>query len=477
MNDLVLLVDDSEISRAVIRRRLEEAGFRVNEAADGAQGAVAALREVPAVVITDLEMPIMDGIQLARLIKTDPATREVPVVILTSHTEAASRFWGLQTGADAYVTKDDLEGSLINIVRNLTDGVAVVGEAGEDAPRGPLEVLARVARHLDAGLMEATLINQVLQVGMARGGVAEAADGLLRLFSLLTHADLLAICILDAQQLSGFLHRPNLKPLSVDLARLKNFAAREFAVDLEDLASVSFEGDVEGSGPELGFDNAVTITFTLRDARAFLVIWPERPDRFAGLPQELMEKTAPHASLVLDNVLLAAHLWELSTFDGLTGLFNHRAIRKRLQEEVERADRHDIALSVALCDVDRFKRVNDTYGHLIGDAVLRELAKRLAAGLRTSDLVGRWGGEEFLAILPHSDLESACAVSNRACDGFKSNEIRISGQRESSLVVTASFGVACNSEVPGRGTADSLLALADRRLYEAKSAGRSCVKP
>ena len=99
----VLVVDDSELSRAVIVRQLERHGLRVLQAGDGAEGAVVALRELPDVVVTDLEMPVMDGYQLARLLKNDPSTCHIALVILTSHSEAASRFWGLETGADAFL--------------------------------------------------------------------------------------------------------------------------------------------------------------------------------------------------------------------------------------------------------------------------------------------------------------------------------------------------------------------------------------
>ncbi len=476
IKDLILVVDDSDISRAVIKRYLIEAGFRVVEAADGAQGAVQALREVPSVVITDLEMPIMDGFQLARLLKADANTAHVPVVILTSHTEAASRFWGLQTGADAYVTKDDIDSNLIAVVRGLVRERS--GEVPEiqNAPQGPLDVLARVARHLDAGLMEATLINQTLQIGMDRGDLAKACKDVLSLFSCLTHASLLGICLLDCNQLKIHLHRPSSRQFVISMAEMKNFAARRFSVSLVDLDAVEFEGDVRGVGDNLGLGTAVTIDLALRDAQGFLVVWPEQGDQFNGLPRELMVKACPHASLVIDNVLMAERLWELSTFDGLTGLLNHRAIRERLNEELDRAHRHKTTLAIILCDIDNFKRVNDSYGHLIGDAVLRDVSVSLAKGQRASDVVGRYGGEEFLAILPHSDLASARVVADRICESLITRRIQLPDVDEP-LIVTASFGVASSAEVSGPGSADAFVALADRRLYEAKESGRACVKP
>ncbi|PYQ56854.1 MAG: hypothetical protein DMF53_24255, partial [Acidobacteria bacterium] len=161
-NRRVLVVDDSEVTRAILARTLRGAGFEVIEARDGAEGAMAALREQPAVVVTDLEMPVMDGFPLLRLLKADPASAHMPVLILTSHSEAASRYWGLRTGADAYLTKDHRPGELLETVERLVRKASSMPSAAQGAgaldPKsiGPVEVLARVARHLDASLLQAT---------------------------------------------------------------------------------------------------------------------------------------------------------------------------------------------------------------------------------------------------------------------------------------------------------------------------------
>jgi DNA-binding response OmpR family regulator len=121
----VLVVDDSETTRTLLVRTFERAGFEVSSARDGAEGAAAALREPPAVVVTDLDMPVMDGHQLLRLLKSEAATASTPVVILTSHGEAPSRFWGLHGGADAYLTKDSDPAELVATVRRLAATKAV----------------------------------------------------------------------------------------------------------------------------------------------------------------------------------------------------------------------------------------------------------------------------------------------------------------------------------------------------------------
>jgi DNA-binding response OmpR family regulator len=203
VNRRVLVVDDSEVTRAILSRTLRGAGFEVLEARDGAEGAMAALREQPAVVVTDLEMPTMDGFPLLRLLKADPASSHIPVLILTSHGEAASRYWGLRTGADAYLTKDFHPGDLVKLVAGLVETAAAstrtpLVDAADLQALGPVEVLARVARHLDTSLLQATILNTLLEHGMAANDFHEAARGALETLSQVVDAQFLAVGVAEA---------------------------------------------------------------------------------------------------------------------------------------------------------------------------------------------------------------------------------------------------------------------------------------
>jgi diguanylate cyclase (GGDEF)-like protein len=172
---------------------------------------------------------------------------------------------------------------------------------------------------------------------------------------------------------------------------------------------------------------------------------------------------------------LSQRLHELSTLDGLTRQLNHRVIYDRLTEELERARRYKYPLSVVLCDFDHFKEINDTYGHLAGDAVLREGSAVLRRCLRSTDVLGRYGGEEFLAVLPQVDLDSARQAAERLRLGLEGHRVRLPAGGE--VRITASFGVASRDELPAPLSSDLLVSLADRRLYEAKAAGRNRVNP
>jgi diguanylate cyclase (GGDEF)-like protein len=156
--------------------------------------------------------------------------------------------------------------------------------------------------------------------------------------------------------------------------------------------------------------------------------------------------------------------------DDLTGLSNHRIIIERLRDEVERSGRQQAPLSVVLADIDHFKSINDTFGHVVGDRVLREVAAILRQSVRTYDSVGRYGGEEFLIILPDSDFASARSRAEQLRSAVEAAHI-LDG--DTLVRVTSSFGVA--SGFPGKDEAEAVVRIADAALYEAKRNGRNRV--
>lgn len=477
MKRRVLVVDDSEVTRAILSRTLRGAGFDVLEARDGAEGAMAALREQPAVVITDLEMPTMDGFPLLRLLKADPASSHIPVLILTSHGEAASRYWGLRTGADAYLTKDFQPGDLVAVVTRLAEAAAATPAAGAPGSldlqaMGPVGVLARVARHLDASLLQATVTNTLLERGMAANDFHEAADGALQTLGQVVDAQFLAVAVseLDASMVQILLQDP-VRPSDVEL--LKELLTRT----LGPLPDTPLEVRVSGDRGDVAIDLEAAIWFplALRDATGVLALLPRDPHELYASTGALLEGLTGHLAVVLDNARLSQRLHELSMLDGLTRQLNHRTIYARLTEELERARRYRYPLSVVLCDFDHFKEINDSHGHLVGDAVLREGAATLRRCLRGTDLLGRYGGEEFLAVMPQVDLDAARRAAERLREGLAHHAVRLAGGGE--VRTTASFGVASRDELTGFQTSDLLVSLADRRLYEAKAAGRNLVRP
>ena len=161
-----------------------------------------------------------------------------------------------------------------------------------------------------------------------------------------------------------------------------------------------------------------------------------------------------------------------ATHDSLTGLWNRGVIMDLLDRELARADRERHSTAILLCDVDHFKRVNDTYGHPVGDEVLREVAKRLLASVRSYDYVGRYGGEEFLVVLNNCDPASSLGRAEQMRETVAKREFIT---KRGPLTITMSVGLL-RSVNWGPLSAEQYLAQVDAALYAAKAAGRNCVR-
>ena len=183
------------------------------------------------------------------------------------------------------------------------------------------------------------------------------------------------------------------------------------------------------------------------------------------------------ASFCIENTINRARLLRSGFTDVLTGWNNRRYLGVRLVEELARARRDGSRLVCLMLDIDHFKRVNDTWGHAAGDAVLRELAQRIESQVRASDVAARYGGEEFIVLLPHTDSKSASLLAERIRNKVSSAPVDI--PHDESITVTVSIGIAEVSPSPRdndlKTLGDSLIARADVALYAAKSAGRDQV--
>ncbi len=290
----ILIADDSLVIRAVVRSDLEEEGYLVIEAEDGATALAQCRALRPDVVLLDIEMPGLDGYQVLRELKAAADLKDIPVVFLTSRSSTVDIVAGIRGGAHDYLKK----------------------------PFEPAELLARVGS----------------------------------------------------------------------------------AVHVKQLQDQLWERNAE--------------------------------------------------------------LDRMSRTDSLTGLYNRWHLDDALIRETKSAQRHHDPLSVILFDIDHFKLVNDNYGHPAGDLVLVEFARRLLEGLRAGDIAGRWGGEEFLLILPRTDLMGAAQVAERIRTLTAATPITAAAE---SIIVTVSGGCAAGpADHPG-----DLVRAADNRLYQAKAAGRN----
>ncbi len=186
--------------------------------------------------------------------------------------------------------------------------------------------------------------------------------------------------------------------------------------------------------------------------------------------QPLIEYLANQIAITLDNALTNEKVERLSIADGLTGLYNRRFLGERLKEEFSKAERYRMPLSFLILDVDHFKRVNDTFGHQVGDNALVAVARVLQASVRESDLVARYGGEEFAVLLPHTGLDSALAVAEKIRQAV--SETPVDGMGEHRLTISIGAAGIPEGHAP---SVEALVRAADQALYRAKQDGRNRV--
>jgi diguanylate cyclase (GGDEF)-like protein len=218
---------------------------------------------------------------------------------------------------------------------------------------------------------------------------------------------------------------------------------------------------------------AAPLSATEGGDRVLAIVSVARGDRpFTHPERELFAYLTSQAAVSVENVDLHETVQRQAVTDELTGLFNHRRFQEVMSAEVERARRYDQEMGLIMLDIDNFKRVNDTYGHLQGDMVLREVARVLRQSAREIDEPARYGGEEMAVALPQTDLEGAYQFAERVRRRIEALELPLPDGHDGVLRVTASFGAA---SLAGTGNADkdTLVAAADGALYNAKRSGKN----
>jgi diguanylate cyclase (GGDEF)-like protein len=236
-------------------------------------------------------------------------------------------------------------------------------------------------------------------------------------------------------------------------------------------SAVTDAGEV-GLGSFLPVGTSLVVPLDAGSERLALVLLGPRLNQltYGRAERDLAGTLSFAAAIALKNAELVERLHSAATTDELTGLFNRRALEERLEAEISRSYRHQIKTSVVLIDVDRFKLINDTLGHAAGDRYLALVGQVLTKHVRTLDVVGRLGGDEFLVILPMTSASEALVFINRLQSGLQD----LTSKHPEFGVATLSFGIA---EAPRHGrTPTSILAAADSALYAAKRGGRNLVE-
>jgi two-component system cell cycle response regulator len=448
----ILIVDDVATNRIVLKVKLAAAHYDTLQAATGPEALAAARSHLPGLILLDIELPGMDGIAVCRALKSDPATRHIPVVMITAFHDTARRIEALGAGAEDVLWKPVDEQLLLARLRSLIRAREARAQLGlADSPYGELG-LAEPAAAFDApGTVGLIAAQADIAIGWKSRLAPHLSDRLIVLDREAALSDLDEGAVPDVFVVAADLPRPGdgLRFLSELRSR---HLTRHAAICL-----VLPPGAREASATALDLGASDLIETGVEPAEMALRI----------RSQIRRKKEADRLrSTVADGL-------RLSVIDPLTGLHNRRYAFPQLARIAERAGRGGREFAVLLLDLDRFKAVNDTWGHAAGDTVLAEVARRLTAGLRPTDMVARIGGEEFLAVLPETGFRTAMAVAERLRRSVSGAPVRTA---EALIPVTLSIGLAMGGGAEaGAAQVDTLLARADQALLAAKSDGRNQV--
>ncbi|MBT9544794.1 MAG: diguanylate cyclase [Candidatus Sericytochromatia bacterium] len=209
----------------------------------------------------------------------------------------------------------------------------------------------------------------------------------------------------------------------------------------------------------------------LDDTVAYImVIFREHMEPFSERDERMLKLLIKPMEITLKNIQLRMKIQEQAIKDGLMGVFNHRYLKNKMEEELNRSKRYKKLLSLIICDVDYFKKFNDTHGHLLGDRVLKEIAGILQDSVRETDIVARYGGEELGILLPETPLGAACEVAERIRRNVASYPFV--GKDNQTVSLSMSMGVTCTDDDPNLQVSE-LIVRADTALYKAKNQGRN----
>jgi two-component system cell cycle response regulator len=458
------VVDDSPSIRRRVVQKLETMSFHITEASSGEEALALTLEQTFDLVVSDIEMGSITGVQLCRVFRGDPGMADIAFVLLTATKEAKTRFWGRNAGADVYLAKEDMDDLLLPTIEKLMKGRTPRDSVRPELTGTPLE---RVSAVLDHHLFDVVVQSEVRRLMDHVHDRIEFGSKVLELTAEVIGCPYLVLHLLGPGGPTYSVRARGPWPEGDSTAGLAALAIPEKSLAA---THTTVAPDPKfGSGHIAVGGRCHTCEIRVRDETLGSLQVFGGPNVCAETDVRTVTLIADALGVVVKSLFLMEETQLLALTDGLTGLYNRRHASKRLEEEIARARRNNTGLCVAMCDVDHFKAINDEFGHSAGDRVLKQIADSLTEYVRRNDIVSRWGGEEFLVIFSEIKLAAARIVAERLRGRLATTPEVEGGPQQ----ISVSIGLA----TLGRdSSADSLIEQADQALYRAKARGRNRVE-
>ncbi len=483
LSKTILIVDDTTNNLQLLAEYLDNANYETLIAINGTRAISIARKVQPDLILLDVMMPQVDGFDVCRHLKSDPLTKDIPIIFMTALTETQHKTKGLKLGAVDYITKPFEEEELLARIRTHLSLNHLYQNSLKEAQRRKLmlEISDRIRQSLDLEVILETATKEIRTlldcdfVGLAslnqkNVAIKAFASREARSINPQKFIDYSYYCPTEDEYksyLKGHIeviepensqNHPEATPSGDPLARLI------VPILIKD---TNYTSGFFSSAEDTMFTSNILYGWLIADRYSLDCSW--QPSEI-GLLRELTTQLA----IAIKQGLLHKQLSELALLDSLTLVYNRRSFERQLKREWGRLKRIPAPLSLIMCDVDCFKIYNDVYGHQQGDRCLQQVAKAISSALRRpGDILARYGGEEFVVILPQTPQSGAAKVGESIRNAVKSLKIPHHNSLVDS-VVTVSLGVA--STIPDAvDNPQLLIEAADLALYQSKNRGRDCI--
>jgi two-component system cell cycle response regulator len=454
MSARILVVDDIPANVKLLEARLSAEYFDVATAYNGVEALALCERAECDIVLLDVMMPDMDGFEVCRRIKSNPTTHHIPVVMVTALDQPSDRVRGLEAGADDFLTKPVTDVALVSRVRSLSRLKMVTDE---------LRMRALTTKEIGIQSPEREAVAETGKNGRVLI-VDDRQSSYDRLVATLVTEHAVDVET-DPNEALFHAAEGNYDVLLVSL-NLQNFDGLRLCSQVRSLERTRNTPILAVAEPD---NNARLVRGLEIGVNDYLIRPIDKNEMLARVRTQIKKKR--YTERLRDNVQASI---EMAITDALTGLFNRRYMETHLSALVEQAANRGKPISVLIVDIDFFKSINDGHGHDAGDDVLREFALRIRKSIRNIDLACRYGGEEFVIVMPETDMGVATMVAERLRRRIATEPFAVQ-EGSCSLEVTISIGIAALN-APGDNAA-AMLKRADQALYRAKRDGRNRVVP
>ncbi|MEM8988187.1 MAG: PleD family two-component system response regulator [Pseudomonadota bacterium] len=453
MTARILVVDDLEPNVKLLEAKLMAEYFEVVTAMSGADALTIAAEEQPDIVLLDVMMPEMDGFEVCRHLKNNPATEHIPVVMVTALDQQSDRVAGLEAGADDFLTKPVEDVALFARVKSLTRLKMMTDELRlRESTSAELGLLPDDARQMDDEKVAHILVidDDARQAEKVKFGIGEPH-----------------VVAIESDEVAAIaLSRDNDYDLIiVNLNRQEGDGLR-LCSQLRSLEQTRHTPVLIA----VQKDDVKRLVRALEMGVNDYLVKPIDPNELSARVRTQLRRKR-YTERLQTNFQLSL---EVAVTDTLTGLYNRRYLANHLRALFDSMTAKKRPLSVMFLDIDYFKKINDSYGHDAGDLVLKEFARRLSSNVRGIDLACRYGGEEFVVVMPDTDQGFAYMVAERLRQDIADEPVSL-GESEADLNVTVSIGIATSGAGSGIESPQDLIQRADEALYDAKNGGRNRV--